>query len=191
MNQSLKDFMADNRRDFDDELPGLHNWSAVEKRLSQPAKKKNLFQYKWAAAIVLLFCSAAVMFMLLQKKPADSLPTAEAPTKAEFEEWPVEFAAKAKTYYETILERQEELNKLSKKEPELVNQFSGDLAALDTAYQVLQRQAAQAPGSDVIIKAMIQNLQLQSELLSRQLQIINQYSTQTKYSHEKGNSRSL
>ncbi|MCR6718885.1 MAG: hypothetical protein NVV59_01040 [Chitinophagaceae bacterium] len=127
----------------------------------------------------------------MQKKPADSLPTAEAPSKAEFEEWPVEFAAKAKTYYETILERQEELNKLSKKEPELVNQFSGDLAALDTAYQVLQRQAAQAPGSDVIIKAMIQNLQLQSELLSRQLQIINQYSTQTKYSHEKSNSRSL
>ncbi|MCR6718886.1 MAG: hypothetical protein NVV59_01045 [Chitinophagaceae bacterium] len=40
MNQSLKDFMADNRRDFDDELPGLHNWSAVEKRLSQPAKKE-------------------------------------------------------------------------------------------------------------------------------------------------------
>lgn len=191
MSQSLKDFMADNRRDFDDELPGLHNWTAVEKNLSLPVKKKFRFQYKWAATVVLLVCSAAVLFLVLQKKPTDTLPTADAATKAEFEEWPVEFAAKAKTYYETILERQEELNKLSKKEPALVNQFSGDLAALDSAYQVLQRQASQAPGSDVIIKAMIQNLQLQAELLSRQLQIINKYSTQTKYSHEKNDSRTL
>jgi hypothetical protein len=39
---------------------------------------------------------------------------------------------------------------------------------------MLKRQAAQTPNKDVIIKAMMQNLQLQAELLNRQLMIFNQ-----------------
>ena len=38
---------------------------------------------------------------------------------------------------------------------------------------------------DVIIKAMIQNLQLQSELLGRQLMIIREFKTTKNSTHEK------
>lgn len=191
MNQSLKDFMAENRRDFDDELPGMHNWSAVEKRLSLTENKKPRIRYGWAAAIIFLLCSSVALYMVLNKKGNNENRTADTSVADDFEKWPAEFAAKAKSYYETIEERQQQLHRLSKQEPALVNQFSGDLAALDSAYQILHRQASQTPGSEVIIKAMIQNLQLQAELLSRQLQIINQYSNQQKYSHEKSDSRAL
>ena len=82
---------------------------------------------------------------------------------------------------------------MARKAPGLASQFEGDMAALDSAYQILHRQAMQTPGSEVIIRAMIQNLQLQAELLSRQLSIINQYSNNQKNSHEneKNSSRSL
>ncbi|HKC36493.1 MAG TPA: hypothetical protein VKB95_10540, partial [Chitinophagaceae bacterium] len=48
---------------------------------------------------------------------------------------------------------------------------------LDSSYRLLREQATQSMNGDVIIKAMIQNLQLQSELLGRQLMIIHECKT--------------
>lgn len=192
MSQSLKDFMSEHRGDFDDETPGIHNWSAIEQRIRENQKRKPVLIFRIAAAILFLLASSVALYMVFGKQKGDSPPVSQSQqTTDEFNEWPAEFAAKAKTYNEAIEERQRQLNRLAEKQPELVNQFASDLVALDSAYQVLQRQAQHTPASDVIIKAMIQNLQLQAELLSRQLQILNNYSDQKQYSHEKSDSRTI
>ena len=69
--------------------------------------------------------------------------------------------------------------------PELYKQFSNDLRVLDSSYRMLQTQAAQSPNRDVIMKAMIQNLQLQAELLYRQLLISNEIKNNKTQKNEK------
>jgi hypothetical protein len=56
---------------------------------------------------------------------------------------------------------------------------------------VLKVQAVQTPSREVIIKAMLQNLQLQAELLSKQLLIIDQLNNNKNDNHEKNNNRSI
>lgn len=98
-----------------------------------------------------------------------------------------EFAPEAEAIYNSIAVKQEALKTIANTEPELYKQFAGDLATLDSSYRVLKTQAAASPNHDVLIKAMIQNLQLQAELLSRQLMIINQFKNLKKERHEKTN----
>jgi hypothetical protein len=57
----------------------------------------------------------------------------------------------------------------------LYSQFSEDLAALDSSYRVLKTQAVQTPNREVVIRAMLQNLQLQAELLGKQLRILKEF----------------
>lgn len=75
--------------------------------------------------------------------------------------------------FKIIQAKQAELKALTKEQPYLYKEFAADLNSLESSYGVLKKQLKQTPNTDVIIKAMMQNLQLQAELLGRQLNIIN------------------
>lgn len=64
--------------------------------------------------------------------------------------------------------------------PHLQQQFKGDQRVLEENYKQLQKQLAVTPNRDVIIKAMVQNLQLQEELLKRQLTIVDEHKLNNK-----------
>ncbi|HRG94562.1 MAG TPA: hypothetical protein PLZ10_16505, partial [Chitinophagaceae bacterium] len=81
--------------------------------------------------------------------------------------------------------RQEQLKAAANGLPELYQQFEKDLAVLDSSFRSLRQQAGQTPNRDVLIRAMIQNLQLQSELLERQLQVIQEFKQPQKTYNEK------
>ena len=88
--------------------------------------------------------------------------------------------------YRRFLEmQQQQLKAIAKEQPELYSQFAEDLAALDSSYRVLKTQAIQTPNREVIIKAMLQNLQLQAELLSKQLGIIHEFKNNKTLKNEK------
>ncbi|MBP6430909.1 MAG: hypothetical protein KA319_04000 [Ferruginibacter sp.] len=89
--------------------------------------------------------------------------------------------------FEIIQAKQAELKKLTKEQPYLYKEFAADLNSLESSYGVLKKQLKQTPNTDVIIKAMMQNLQLQAELLGRQLNIINNIKKSN--NNEKNNSR--
>ena len=80
--------------------------------------------------------------------------------------------------FDVIQTRQQELKAATAANPELYKAFISDLQVLDSTYQMLQKQAISTPNRDVIIKAMLQNLKLQSELLYRQLMISNELKQQ-------------
>ncbi len=79
----------------------------------------------------------------------------------------------------------------TKAEPYLQQQFKGDLKVLEESYKMLQKQLAQTPNQDVIIKAMVQNLALQAELLKRQLTIVDQYKLNKKPIKTKNNGSTI
>jgi hypothetical protein len=89
--------------------------------------------------------------------------------------------------FKIIQAKQAELKELTKEQPYLYKEFAADLNSLESSYGVLKKQLKQTPNTDVIIKAMMQNLQLQAELLGRQLNIINNIKKSN--NNEKNNSQ--
>ena len=86
-----------------------------------------------------------------------------------------------------IASKQEELKVLGKEQPELYQQFINDITQLDSTYNNLKNQLNITPNRDMLLQAMIQNLQLQLNVLNQQLNIINEIKQSKKNSHEKNN----
>jgi hypothetical protein len=92
---------------------------------------------------------------------------------------------KEMVYYAKIVElKHDELKKIKKDEPLLYKQFSGDVYKLDSVYQSLKKELPKNPNREQLLEAMIQNLQLQMELLNRQLHIIKQINNSKKSAYE-------
>ncbi|HZI53223.1 MAG TPA: hypothetical protein VFD56_05965 [Chitinophagaceae bacterium] len=202
MNRKLKDFIEENRRAFDDEMPSPGGWHQIEKTIGviKPARKlsiKGIYKWSAVAAVFLMIVAGAYWLMIDKNDPAtDTLKTTASPGNTngngtDISRIAPEYAAEAKKIYLAIEKQQEQLKIMAEKQPELYSQFAQDLATLDSSYRVLKVQAVQTPSREVIIKAMLQNLQLQAELLSKQLLIIDELNKNKNDNHEKNNNRSI
>lgn len=202
MSKKLKDFIDENRRAFDDDLPSPAVWQQVEKVI-KPGNSFSQFAlkniYKWSAAAAVFFIAViAIYFMVIRKNETNTETvkvnqpaTAQPGNGADIGKIDPEFAAEANKIYQSIELQQQQLKAMAAKQPELYSQFAQDLAALDSSYRVLKTQAVQTPSREVIIKAMLQNLQLQAELLSKQLIIIQEFNNNKNKNNEKDNNRSI
>ncbi len=182
MSDNFEKFVRTNRRDFDTETPPAQLWDRIEKTLpaEKPAKRFTLRDiYKWSAAAAILFITlTSVYFLFIRKnshegsKTNDPVVTVNLADKGGIAP---EYAAEFKEVYRSIGEREKELKIATAGQPELYQQFRKDISALDSSFQTLMKQAENSPNRDLIIKAMIQNLRLQAELLSRQLMISTEF----------------
>ncbi len=202
MSSLLEKFMNNNRRDFDSENPSAKVWENIEKNI--PVKKSaKVFSikdiYKWAAAAAILFITLTAAYFLWIRKPevietavkAEKKGDSNTVNQSDILTIAPEYAAEAKQFYRIIETKQQELKSVTKDQPNLYNQFAMDLSTLDSSYRVLKNQATVTPNRDVIIKAMMQNLQLQAELLNRQLMIINDFKNNKNENDEKNNIQSM
>ena len=189
MSSNLEKFVNRNRSEFDTEHPSADVWSKIEKTL--PIKKeakvfslKDIYKFSAAAAVVCIVLTS-VYFLYIRQQKNELASVTETKTNApELNGIAPEYAAVAKQVFNAIETRQEELKEATADNPELYKQFLDDLELLDSTYNMLQKQAAHTPNKDVIMKAMLQNLQLQAELLYRQLLITNDIKKQTKQNNE-------
>lgn len=196
MSKRIEKFIEQNRHLLDTENVPEAVWEKIKLPVAEKQSAKLVLlkpMYKWAAAAVITGLMALTSYLLIQKYSHDIPPETAGMQKSDtlkqpdINNIPNEYGEEAAAIYKSITVKQEELKTIAGTDPELYRQFAGDLATLDSSYRVLQSQAAASPNHDVIIKAMIQNLQLQAELLSRQLLIINQFKNSKKESHETKN----
>ncbi|HEV7781767.1 MAG TPA: hypothetical protein VGO58_10915 [Chitinophagaceae bacterium] len=171
----LKQFIHENSAAFNSEEPGSHVFKKIQEQLpGTTVKKKPVWQqFRWAAMVagILLVSAAFFFFSGKNKKPV----TAEEPATYAQEINEIGDPQYAKQIYhfkELIGLKQNELKQLEKEYPELYRQFLGDIQQLDSSYQSLKINLAKNPNREMLLEAMIQNLQLQSDLLNRQLLII-------------------
>jgi hypothetical protein len=183
MSSNLEKFVNRNRSEFDTEHPSADVWSKIEKTL--PIKKeakvfslKDIYKFSAAAAVVCIVLTS-VYFVYIRQQKTESVAMETKSGNAAFKGMTPEYAAEAKQVFNAIETRQEELKEATADNPELYKQFLDDLQLLDSTYNMLQKQAAVTANKDVIMKAMLQNLQLQAELLYRQLMISNDIKKQT------------
>ena len=82
-------------------------------------------------------------------------------------------------YARLIDTKRSELRQMTTSNPALYKQFAADLDRLENSYQNLRAELPQNPNQEVLIRAMIQNLDLQISLLNEQLRVIQRMKQQT------------
>lgn len=190
MTDKLKQFIEVNRAAFDREEPDPRLFKRLQKQKLQVAKSNsflNRTSLRWAAAVTGLILVSAILYSLLRKEETTHKEYTGLPPVNMEEMTGISDPVYAKEIYhfrELIGLKQEELKQLKKEYPDLYNQFVGDINELDSSYQALKINLANNPNRELLIEAMIQNLQLQSDLLNQQLLIIKEIKQKSKR-HEK------
>lgn len=89
------------------------------------------------------------------------------------------YAKEVVQYTRQIDDKRAELKQMTEDNPALYREFATDLDRLENSYQSLKADLPQNPNQDVLIKAMIQNLHYQINLLNEQLRVIQRINRQT------------
>ncbi len=185
----LEKFIESNRDGFDDKMPSAKVWDNIEAAIIKKETRKSILTpfYKWSmAAGILLLTGVSVLVMMNNKKPTE-LPVAKNSTDIDSSIYKAapEEAPQMYQFAKLIEVKQEELKVLSKEQPELYQKFTKDITQLDSSYIALKNQLNVTPNKEMLIEAMIQNLQLQLNVLNQQLNIINQIKNSKSNSNEK------
>lgn len=186
MSTRLEDFVDDNRDEFDSKSPSDKVWNNIEGELAGKHKKAMIIQmpmFKWAIAAASVFIIGSILYLQLNQKSAGG--DAIVKHDQEINKLVPEYAPQVNEFAKLINLKQEELKLLAKETPQLYKKFTTDITQLDSSYNALKSQLSINPNKEMLIEAMIQNLQLQLNVLNQQLNIIKQIKQSKEYSHEK------
>lgn len=177
MSNELENFIKNNRDEFDSEEMN-YRWNEIESGfIHKGSKIRSVGRYWWAAAagVIIILISGVIFFNNESKGPAVAYqqPT-ELPSKELDGDVDPAYITLMDDFVIQINDKQKELNQNQKRQPALYNQFLKDNNKLDSSYNYLKSQLKANPNKEILLDAMVQNLQLKIEILNRQLQIIKQ-----------------
>jgi len=173
MKDRVENFIRENRKDFDQFEPPAALWNKIEKLLDERQvnpvhayKKEKVvrlsFLLKMAAAVIIVLCAGLWVYQYQSKQSAD---LSNIDPKL----------ARQQVHYAALIEfKCSELKRIEKEEPQLYHEFSSEIRKMDASYQKLKSDLPESPNQEETVKAMIRNLQIQTELLNQQLNIIQQ-----------------
>ncbi len=174
MKDRLEEFIRDNKKEFDQFDPPAALWDKIDKQLDQKGRNSSSavaktekvvrlsFILKIAATIIVIL-SIGIWGYQYQKKESADLSNIDPQL------------AKQQIHYASLIEaKQTELKRIEKEEPQLYSEFSSEIRKMDASYQKLKSDLPASPNQEETVKAMIRNLQIQTELLNQQLSIIQQ-----------------
>ena len=188
MFRKLEKFIGDNRKEFDDEVPSANVWQNIADGLAEKQQKKFILTplYKWSiAASILVTAGLTIFLMLNNKKPTGNFTASVKTDSAANANNVPENTPEVNEFAKLVMLKQEELKALAPEQPELYKKFTTDINQLDSSYKSLKSKLSATPNREMLIEAMIQNLQLQLNVLNQQLNIINQIKQSKKGNHEK------
>jgi hypothetical protein len=183
MSKRLEDFIRNNSQEFDDLEPSTDIWNNIAKELDtwereHPSKKHEAKTFSLAfvlkvAASVIIVMGLGFALILKNQKPV-----------------PVELSdinpayARQQVHYASLIEsKRTKLKLVAKYDPQLYNEFNAELIKMDANYKKLNIDLATSPNQERVLRAMIRNLQIQTEVLNQQLSVIEQFN-QSKKDHE-------
>ncbi|MBO9632097.1 MAG: hypothetical protein J7578_03195 [Chitinophagaceae bacterium] len=187
----LENFIRDHRDEFDGEEPSPRVWKDLQMQV-QPAPRKSasgklitMNILKWSAAAAILLLAGLGVFHLINKPAAPGMAEGK-PTREDLLQKINPTYAKEVYHFTQLIElKQEELKQIEKDNPELYQQFLGDISQLDSSYNLLKKELPSNPNREQLLEAMIDNLKMQTELLNQQLQIIQQIKQSKTKTHGK------
>ena len=165
MSNKIEEYIRTNKRAFDDAKPPEALWDRIEAEFNKKKTAKPVRLQLWIgiAASLLLVCSIAY-FYISKSTSANGIIADVNPA----------YAKKEMRFASLIEEKRDSLEIFAKDNPELYQKFSADLEKLDGNYKSLKQELLHSPNQKLVVKAMVKNLELQLQLISQQLTIINQ-----------------
>ncbi|MDN3550395.1 hypothetical protein [Mucilaginibacter aquaedulcis] len=179
MSKRFEDFIKNNREEFEEVEPSADLWSKIEQSLNMqeelPKKPETKtfslsFVLRVAASVVLIMGIGFGIYLQTQKSAKG-----------------IDFAAinpeyaKQQLHYASLVETKlTELKSVAKADPQLYKEFSAEIAKMDSTYKRLNNDLATSPNQERVLRAMIRNLQIQTEVLNQQLSVIEQYNQMKK-----------
>ncbi|ADB41569.1 hypothetical protein [Spirosoma linguale] len=201
---NLERFVRDNREAFDDKEPPNSLWQKLEQELDKQQPERDMpfrqihinstqaggesttgqsptrlasrqigwpaLDWRVAASIAVLLLAGVFMYMNHEYGVAHQPEVVAASPM---------YAKEVMHYTELIDVKRAELKQMTQDDPELYAEFATDLDRLEKSYQSLKSDLPKNPNQEVLIQAMIQNLQLQINLLNEQLRVIQRIKQQT------------
>lgn len=199
MKDRLKDFVSENREDFDMFEPRPELWQEIctELKTQQAQKEKprkeakvisinfgdrlnfaaDFMFMRVAATIVLLLACGITLWTVKKNNPAVTntlAATTETGEQASVYQMAPELAEVEVYYTSQINSKREELSEYDLKVLGLdeTREIDSELARLDSSYTRLKDQLQTTPNTDQVMAAMIRNLQIRIEVLNRQLEVL-------------------
>jgi hypothetical protein len=184
-NNNLERFIRDNRDAFDHLEPDAALWNKIGEAIAEDKKTTtrviSMSWARWAVAATLFLALAGTLtYMLFLRPTSGSLPLAGKTEKRSeavdliLNQIDPQYGKLVSQFMDVIGTKQAELKKMEKDDPALYQKFSGDIQKLDSSYHVLRSTLNANPNTELLLQAMISNLQLQIDLLNQQLAIIKQ-----------------
>ncbi len=170
MSARLDDFIKNNREQFDDLEPADELWQRIERGLPRQAynerfKKKTFsfgFVLRMAAAVILIMAICFTGYVKFSSRVDLSTINPE--------------YAQQQAHYASLVEtKRSELKAVTKANPQLYEEFDTEFVRMDSVYKRLKSELPVSPDREKVLRAMIQNLQIQTQVLTQQLNMVEQY----------------
>lgn len=171
MNTKIEDFIKENRKAFDTDRPAGLLWEKIAKELEHKKRKKRSGIQLWIgiAASLAVLLGITGLFALQEKNGRMSVADVNPA-----------YGHKQVKFCNLIEQKRDSLQIFAAASPELYQKFSLDLQQLNSSYEHLRKELPASPNQQMVVKAMIRNLEVQLQLVSQQLTIISQVSTYKK-----------
>jgi hypothetical protein len=176
--KGLEQFIQHHRQDFDmHEVPaGL--WDKIDKSLGKETTQNSetdevVFKFKKSSISKLkIWAMAASLILLIGYMSAFYVNNKSDSTEQIVAEVAPQYGDKMVQYTSLIESKREEIKQIEAHDPVMYKEFATEIEKLNQDYQNLQTELPQTPNQEDLVKAMIQNLQVQLDILDRQLKII-------------------
>jgi TolA-binding protein len=160
----LEHFIRDYSDELNEDVDVDKLWSDIKPKLHNIKKKKVIRVYR-VAAVLFLLMAAGIVFFSIRMNTMNADSDLASNSEAEL----------AQIQYASLIEiKRNEINSFRDKEPELCKEFDSQLIELDNMYNDLSSQINDANKKEIVLQAMIENLQMQLNILSKQLEIVQQ-----------------
>lgn len=165
MSDKIKEFIKDNKQEFEVKSPSENLWAKIEAELDQKKQPKKSFKlYQWMSIAALLLVSLGIYFTYNYERSQD-IGVADINK---------EYGLKESRYANEIKEKKDSLVHYASANPVLYDKFTADLKNLDEEYERLKVELPKSLNQTLVVKAMVKNREMQLRVLNQQLMIINQ-----------------
>lgn len=167
MHSKLEEFIKENKKEFDTDRPSMALWARIEEELDKKKKKEPINLRLWIGIASSVIVLLGIGFLYVFPFKRDNMNLADVN--------PV-YAKKQVKFASLIERKRDSLQIFAVSNPELYQQFDADLQKLNKSYEALRKGLPASPNQQLVVKAMIKNLEIQLQLVSQQLSIITEVS---------------
>ncbi|MGY3215420.1 hypothetical protein [Mucilaginibacter sp. HD30] len=170
MSSRLDDFIKNNREQFDDLEPADELWQHIERGLPRPAYTERFKKKTFSFGFVLRVAATVILIMAIGFTGYLKLSS-----RVDLAAINPDYAQQQAHYASLVETKRSALKAVTKADPQLYKEFDTEFARMDSVYKRLRNELSVSPDREKVLRAMIQNLQIQTQVLNQQLNMVQQY----------------